>query len=569
MSLMKSSAPTSHPDPTLAELAAQIGLDDQSPVDDSSVEPGALALEDYFEPEAAPETFTTQPAFYNIGLNKAALVGGVSLVIFLGVASIFKVASPGGNATATVAEAPTEETPEDPTLVALRQSQVAESKAKAKLALIAQNNATDPSEASDKAELTPEEAKALKDKTPKPIAKAQPTPIAPSAPPPPQRINPAPTYSTVTPKPKPIEPLPLPSSRLSQRLSPSAPLGNNPPIQAVDPMAEWQRLASLGTYGEVEANSDASAPAQGGDANATLAALFGEGAGATSAPVAIDVIAADDEDFGTATQAAPLSDYFEPRVQPVAHWETVEAVEPAETVEVSAKSVAADEPIKAFAKPRLLAQAPERTILVGSSGQGHLVTPVLWAPDGSRGEARFIVALSEPITDAQGQPALPEGTQFVVAAQNLDAESGLVDLSVMALVIDGQEYEAPEGIFSVRDREGGLLLGELRSKPNQGRGDLARVVTGALSNVGSLLNRPRSSSSTTSNGSFGSSQSSSTQNSDPNYVGAVLEGGFSELSSVIEERQQAAAEALAQAPQLYQLPADYRIRIFVNQSLSL
>ena len=95
------------------------------------------------------------------------------------------------------------------------------------------------------------------------------------------------------------------------------------------------------------------------------------------------------------------------------------------------------------------------------------------------------------------------------------------------------------------------------------------MATGALAQVGKLMNRPRSTSTSTTNGSFGSSQSSTVQNDDPNYVGAVLEGGFDELATVIEERQQAAAQALAKAPQLYQLPADYPIRIFINQSLSL
>ena len=574
--------PSTHPEPTLAELAAQIGLDDLTPVDAplAQTEPGPLALEDYFEPEPAPETFTTQPAFYNTGVSKAALVGGVSLVLFLGGASIFKVASPSGHTTAIQPESTPEVAPEDPTLVALRQSQIAESKAKAKLALLAQDKAQGAAgeAVAPKAAKTAQPLKPLT--TVKPIAQAKPSPIVPPAPPPPARLNPAPTYSTVTPKPTPVTPLPPPpnSGWTQPAKAPLLSLGRSTTaVKSVDPMAEWQRLAALGTYGEVVPSEAPTGHSSAMDANAKLAALFPEDG-------AIEVIEVDNPSpsLGAAAHAAPLSDYFERQLQPVAQWTTVEP--PVETVEPSGEAVAAaeaidplaadepetvTEPVKTFAKPTPLAQVPERTILVGSSGQGHLVTPVLWAPDGSRGEARFIVALTAPITDAQGQPALPEGTQFVVAAQNLDPDSGLVDLTVMALVIDGQEYEAPEGVFSVRDRQGGLLLGELRNQPNQGRGDFARVATGALAQVGSLMNRPRSTSTSSSNGSFGSSQSSTTQNDDPNYVGAVLEGGFEELASVMEERQQAAAEALAQAPQLYQLPADYHIRIFVNQSLTL
>ena len=586
------------PDPTLAELAAQIGLNDLTPVDTppAQTEPGPLALEDYFEPDPAPETFTTQPAFYNTGVSKAALVGGVSLVLFLGGASIFKVASPKGHTTALLPETTPDEAPEDPTLVALRQSQIAESKAKAKLALLAQDKAAlgDEGEA-----VNPKAAKTTPPTTVKPFAQTKPSPIVPPAPPPPARLNPAPTYSTVTPKPKPTPVTPLPPPPNSGWTQPvQAPLltvgRRTEAPKSVDPMAEWQRLASLGTYGEVVPSEAPTGHASGVDANAKLAALFPEDG-------VIETISVDEpsSSFGTTSHGAPLSDYFEqqmsPVAQPVAHWETVppsgetvkpsgetvkplgdsrEAVTTVATAEVSdplttEEPEAFPEPVKAFDKPPLLAQAPDRTILVGSSGQGHLVTPVLWAPDGSRGEARFIVALSEPITDAQGEPALPDGTQFVVAAQNLDPDSGLVDLTVMALVIDGQEYEAPEGVFSVRDRQGGLLLGELRHQPNPGRGDLARVATGALTQVGALMNRPRSTSTSSSQGSFGSSQSSTVRNDDPNYVGAVLEGGFNELASVIEDRQQAAAEALAQAPQLYQLPADYPIRIFINQSLSL
>ena len=563
------SATSTPPTPTIEEMALQIGLDtvpSSSPSSDEPFEGDSDALDHYFESEGddpSPEDFTTKPAFYNTGVSKVALVGGVSLVLFLGVAAIFNVASPGGKTEVAAVEVG-EEAPVDPTLVALRESQAAESKAKAKLALLAQKQAQGEAPEDGTTEETTEgDSEEDGSETKLPIAKAKPTPVAPpSAPPPPAKITPAPTYSTVKPTTSVAPPPPPPTlnTGLTQRLTPArlpAPVAAVPtqsmaPIQPVDQMAEWQRLAAAGSYGEV--SPEQQEVAGGADANARVAALFpgAEGWGGASNNEAVSVETAapapDNSALGSSSTAAPLEDYFNAgrrEVQLVSHSVPV-SVEPAVQV-----------------------QHPERTILVGSSGQGHLVTPVIWAPNGSRGEARFIVTLSQPILDAQGQPALPEDTQFVVAAQNLDPDSGLVDLTVTALLIEGQEYEAPEGIFSVRDRQGGLLLGQLRNQPNQGRGDTVRVLTGALAQVGRLLNRPRSTSTSSSSGSFGSSQSSTTENSDPNYVGAVLEGGFEEFASVIEERQQAAAEALAEAPQLYQLEANHPIQIFVNQSLSL
>ena len=602
--------------PTIQEMSRQIGLTDLPPAA-SAPSDATLAhasdsppLDDYLEPEPSPDTFTTHPAFYNTGVSKAALVGGVGLVLFLGLASIFKVASPKGQSPVEVADAEAEVL-EDPTLAALRKSQAAESRAKAKLALLAQSQASDDAPEAvvqSTPEETPSHASSSKLEPTAATTEAPSSAITPpAAPPPPAKITPSPVYSTVTPKPAAIPPPPVKAGITPRLATPSmTPAGRPPtPLIQADPMAEWQRLASAGSYGQVDARQGTDGLPRGADANATVSALFpgAEGWGNTSVTTAVAVETSpappEDASLGSPSTAAPLSDYFHrspPQVQLVA---TAPSSVPMDvttdpppptgqpgqaSMTASAERAMAPQPEMAPAEwsdvatdpapPQpaaapVLAQDPERTILVGSSGQGHLVTPVIWAPDGSRGEARFIVSLSQPILDAQGQPALPPDTQFVVAAQNLDPDSGLVDLTVMALLIEGQEYEAPEGVFSVRDRQGGLLLGELRNQPNQGRGDTARVLTGALVQVGKLMNRPRSTRSSSTNGSFGNSQSSVTENSDPNYVGAVLEGGFEQFASVIEARQKAAAEALSKAPQLYQLKAKHPIQIFVNQSLSL
>jgi hypothetical protein len=209
-----------------------------------------------------------------------------------------------------------------------------------------------------------------------------------------------------------------------------------------------------------------------------------------------------------------------------------------------------------------------RTLLVGTSAKGSAVTPVLWG-GGANSTARFLLKLDEPMLDGNNREAFPAGTQFVVTAKPANANLGLAELEVVSVIIKGMEFAPPAGSIAIRDEQGGLLIGEDYFKRDQqiANRDLMSVFTGALSGVGRILNQPASSVSSSFNGTTTTTTNMVT-NPEPNILGAVLEGGFKDLSAVWSQRNQQAIQELASKPNVYQIPSGRAVRVFVNQSMT-
>jgi Bacterial conjugation TrbI-like protein len=218
-----------------------------------------------------------------------------------------------------------------------------------------------------------------------------------------------------------------------------------------------------------------------------------------------------------------------------------------------------------------IAEAPLSitTLLVGTSAKGSTVTPVLWGSGTSSG-AKFLLKLDEPMLDGNNREAFPAGTQFVVTAKQANSTIGIADLEIVSAIIKGMEFAPPNGSIVIRDDQGGLLIGEdyFKRDENTSNRDLLGVFAGALGNVGRILNQPSSTFSSNTNGGFGGSSSSVITNRDPNLLGAVLEGGFKDLSSVWSQRNQQAIQELAGRPNIYQIPKGRGIRVFINQSMT-
>jgi hypothetical protein len=146
----------------------------------------------------------------------------------------------------------------------------------------------------------------------------------------------------------------------------------------------------------------------------------------------------------------------------------------------------------------------------------------------------------------------------------------MVTLNAIAISNNEAEYPIPKGAISIRGKGGQPLIAE---NYNNHRGEIAKrdrtlFITGALSRVGEILNEPKSSSSVVTNG--GTSQTSSTvTSSDPDILGAILEGGFEPLTEQIAARNEQRLEALLSIETIWYIPATTQIQIFINQSFSL
>jgi hypothetical protein len=211
---------------------------------------------------------------------------------------------------------------------------------------------------------------------------------------------------------------------------------------------------------------------------------------------------------------------------------------------------------------------PIRALLVGTSAKGSAVTPVLWG-GGANSSARFLLKLDEPMLDGNNREAFPAGTQFVVTAKPAHANIGLAELEVISVIIKGMEFAPPAGSIAIRDEQGGLLMGEDYFKRDEqiANRDMMSVFTGALSGVGRILNQPVSTVASSFNGTTANT-TNIIANREPNILGAVLEGGFKDLSAVWSQRNQQAIQELASKPNVYQIPSGRTVRVFVNQSMT-
>ncbi len=200
----------------------------------------------------------------------------------------------------------------------------------------------------------------------------------------------------------------------------------------------------------------------------------------------------------------------------------------------------------------------------GQMASAETVTPIICIPD-----QRFIAQLTEPMTSSNGWELLPTGTQIIMTCESVQ-ENGMVEMNALAILQEGTEYPIKEGAISIRGEEGQPLIAQ---SWNNHRGEIAKrdrtlFIIGALSKVGEILNEPESQSSVVTNG--GTSQTSSTvTSSNPDILGAILEGGFEPLTDQVAARNEQQLDALLNQETIGYIPAKAQLQIFVNQSFSL
>ncbi len=599
------------------EVSTKFNVEDDETIDQEIAVDGEFVPEDrsndvFDEAEFNPEKNRTKVSLQHNGLAKAALVGGAGLAVIVGGMTFFQGQIPKEQVAQVVKKKDPVEDKVSSAKAETTKAQQSESETKAQLALSKQKDSLAQAQ----------QAGQIKDSTEKntgtktPIETAPPVVVAPitrapivaSAPvtspaphvvPQPKVVAPIKTkvaeavVRQVPAKPEPaaiapvktIQPeIQLASNKSSQKsllkvtTTPGFSVSHQPafdraPAPAVDPLLELQQLASIGRYGAVATSvATPSSPNPENTRPNSLQAI---------SPVALAI----------SSNLPPLSQYFQNYVSQDASNTASKAnsnesrgartafanqqnisgsksIDKEPQKEVS-KATDKDSPTAASSIGNKLAEVPLSitTLLVGTSAKGSTVTPVLWGAGTSNG-AKFLLKLDEPMLDGNNREAFPAGTQFVVTAKQANTTIGIADLEIVSAIIKGIEFAPPTGSIVIRDDQGGLLIGEdyFKRDEHTANRDLLGVFAGALGNVGRILNQP-SSTFSNNNGPFGGSSSVIT-NRDPNLVGAVLEGGFKDLSSVWSQRNQQAIQELAGRPNIYQIPKGRGIRVFVNQSMT-
>ncbi|MBD2181851.1 hypothetical protein H6S82_00085 [Planktothrix sp. FACHB-1355] len=461
-----------------------------------------------------------------------------------------------------------------------------------------------------------------------------------------QSPAPAPTIApTPTPRPPAVQPkeptiAPTPRPTRATEASPQP-----------DPFAQWQALASVGSYGQADVPGDdsqevAAVPVPSQQAEPAMPGQIGVSPVPVSAypytvmppaapgayspgeqvaiaaaerssialPKAVRVIADPPAPYtnqGTSNDAAEesllLNGSRSPAAQPQPE---VAAINPEESLLLNGSAstvaqtnqspdlVAANSGMQAVDAEEdvLMGRVPQQPPLslrdnspalsgqylqVGTSASGKLITPVLnpsgvttantnkYANNPSNPNAqRFAVQLTSPLLNAYGQPIVNPGTLIVFTVASV-APNGWVDAIAESVVFsDGREYRLPPGAIGIRGDGGKPLIAKKWDDKSREifSQDANAFLFGALSNVGRVLNQPRSESYEYNSGfGFGLGRRSIERNS-PNVLGAVLSGGFAPVLESIMQRNAMAMQEMRQRPNIWYVSAGKEVQIFVNQS---
>lgn len=425
---------------------------------------------------------------------------------------------------------------------------------------------------------------------------AQPAPTPPRAPV--QRSRPVavsrapisprqPSPRVVQASPPPAQSVPVPAQSVRSQSAES---------RQSDPFEEWQKLAALGSYGQVSAAPITDSGQAPGIAVSQLPASNG------NEPIPVLVSNSSRESATNPTLLAsdnsssrPLPKTMEDYQPAAARQEVRKRVEPTQLENFStgeapdiveeAPTALVKEPMEenetvALAEDSYQAGADfimnnsdqpvetrtETVILPGISARGEVIAPVAWAGDVQ--STSGAVELTEDLI-SNDSVIMPAGTQLIVALNEM-SESGMTILRVTSIILPQTGYEhmqIPASAISIQGSNGSVLMAKDISGADSElrRLDLGQAFLGALGQVGSILNRPSSSSNAV--GLTGSV--SSTEYDSPNILGAVLEGSAGTLINERSARNQERADELQQRPPVWVLTEGTGIEIFVNQAVAM
>ncbi|CCQ71017.1 hypothetical protein CWATWH0402_5022 [Crocosphaera watsonii WH 0402] len=448
---------------------------------------------------------------------KLGLIGGVLGFVFLGIGTFVTVTGNLANSSNLQAnQSEHEETTEDTgpseaeTLAAL----------KAKAALAGQESELNRLKSIDEQQEQPPETNLVSSEPQQPVKAVSPPP-----PPRPQTV-------AVRPTPKPV---PKPVRTASRPSTP--PVRQTPPsvtTQTVDPLQQWQTLAQIGSYGGGESSESTSAGAVN-EAETTNQVALANSSHNTSSII-------------PRTQPIPGTNHGVPRV-------------PTRVAQnINQNSHVSEE------ERFLSGNTTSQQITIGQRATAVLESSLISESNGGQNDfvERFVVTLSTPLSNEQGVEILPTGTPMLVAVRSVH-DSGKVTAVVESVVKNGQEITLPSGAMFLRDAGGNPLMASLMPSGQRERmgANATTFVMGALSKTGELLNRG-STSTFISGGNFSQSQ----QFNEPNYIGGLLEGGFTPLAERMNQQHENSLSNLDSRTPLWIVEQGTTVEVFVNQTIN-
>ncbi|BAY32048.1 hypothetical protein NIES2107_39340 [Nostoc carneum NIES-2107] len=216
-------------------------------------------------------------------------------------------------------------------------------------------------------------------------------------------------------------------------------------------------------------------------------------------------------------------------------------------------------------------QKSPKALAIGSHAKAVLATAIFGETTKSKDSDDnniFVVRLKEPLKAADGAIALPANTELLTEINSI-SEQGLIQLNVVKIIQRNQgqltERSLSENALVIRAPQGKPLIAN--RFPNSGSSiasmDLGLFVLGGLGKAAELSNRTESQVVTTTAG----GTIVSNTNPQRNILAGVLEGGINTVVPQIVQRNQQAISQMSQRTNVWFLPAGTAIEIYVNQAM--
>lgn len=222
-----------------------------------------------------------------------------------------------------------------------------------------------------------------------------------------------------------------------------------------------------------------------------------------------------------------------------------------------------------------------REVALGTSTRARVILPMIWDEGSSRSttgiaspsDNRFAVELTEDMRAINDRVALPKGTILVVQTRSVGRGSNLVTSSAIAIVYRdrvGQirQQTLPPDSLQIRGEDNRPLIARKLNDvgPEIARQDLLTGLLSSLGRVGTIINQPRTQSSTVTSGG-GFNQSVITTSAEPQIWAAALEGFFSPVADQMSRRSDQAVQELLQRPNVQFVPEGTKVSVVVNSFL--
>jgi Bacterial conjugation TrbI-like protein len=222
-----------------------------------------------------------------------------------------------------------------------------------------------------------------------------------------------------------------------------------------------------------------------------------------------------------------------------------------------------------------------REVALGTFTKARVIMPMIWdeGSNNSTGgtasaqENRFAVELVEDMKATNGTVALPAGTVLVIRTSAVGRGNNLVSASAIAIVYrdrSGQirQQTLPPDSLQIRGQDNRPLIAQKLNDvgPDIARQDLLTGLLSSLGRVGTIINQPRTqSSTTTSGGNF--NQSVITSSAEPQIWAAALEGFFNPIAERLSRRSDQMMQELLQRPNVQFVPEGTEVSVVVNSFL--